>query len=357
MPNIDFAFVHGPEREKGIGNERVHFALVHGPEREKGIGTERVHFALAHGPEREKGIGNGRVHFAHVHGPERAMTCCEAEAATHPTVKAAGKAVKGDEQPNPVLPESGAAGGSPTGESSEHSLVRDGPNWEALSSQAAEQGETREEPSYESEPCSKQTLLRAMWDYDLEDQLIFEVVNITSATTNRAQTLQRQAAIVAFQEHSVDGKEAADFKQGATEAKREVVLGPLDPELGRKTAGVGFSSRKGLLHMPIKAVTRDYDDAVKTGRLLAHQWELQDAVLQVGSVYGWTGGIKGSKVAGRTNDLLAILANEFDSQEAGPKMIVGPERRPREPTDGATPIEGQGLGRPWFTGAAMHRRG
>ena len=150
-----------------------------------------------------------------------------------------------------------------------------------------------------------------------------KVVNITSATTNKAQTLERKAKIVAFQERSVDGKEAADFKQGATEANREVWLGPLDPELGRKTAGVGFSSRKGLMHMPIRAVTRDYDDAVKTGRLLAHQWELQDAVPQVGNVYGWTGGINGSKAADRTNDLLAIIANEFDSQEAGPKMIVG----------------------------------
>ena len=55
----------------------------------------------------------------------------------------------------------------------------------------------------------------------------------------------------------------------------------------------------------------------------AHQWVLQDAVLQVGNVYGWTGGIKGSKAADRTNDLMAIIANEFDSQEAGPKMIVG----------------------------------
>ena len=64
-----------------------------------------------------------------------AKTCCDAEAATHPTVKAAGEAVKGDEQPNLYLPKGGATGDSPTGGSSEHSLVRGGPNWEALSSQ------------------------------------------------------------------------------------------------------------------------------------------------------------------------------------------------------------------------------
>ena len=40
-------------------------------------------------------------------------------------------------------------------------------------------------------------------------------------------------------------------------------------------------------------------------------------------MYGWTGGIKGSKAADRTNDLLAIAANEFELQEPGPKMLVG----------------------------------
>ena len=153
--------------------------------------------------------------------------------------------------------------------------------------------------------------------------MIFEVVNITSAITNEKQMLERKAMIVAFQEHAVEGKEAAEFKQQAFEANREMVLGPIDPELGRKTAGVGFSSQKGLLHMPIKAETKDYQDAIKTGRLLAHQWELLTAVLQVGNIYGWTGGVKGSKAADRTNDLLAIIANEFDMQEVGPKMIVG----------------------------------
>ena len=96
-----------------------------------------------------------------------------------------------------------------------------------------------------------------MWSYDVEDQIIFEVVNITSAVTNREQTLGRTAQIIVFQEHSVDGKEAADFKHHATEEGWETTLVPIDPELGRKTAGVGFSSRKGLLQMPSKAETKD----------------------------------------------------------------------------------------------------
>ena len=90
---------------------------------------------------------------------------------------------------------------------------------------------------------SQEALIKALWDFGLEDQLIFEVVNITSATTNKAQTPERKAKIVAFQEHSVDGKEAADFKQGANEAGREMVMGPLDPELGRKTQDLENVSR------------------------------------------------------------------------------------------------------------------
>ena len=174
-----------------------------------------------------------------------------------------------------------------------------------------------------SDPSNLPGQKEDLWDYDLEGQLIFEAVNITSAITNRDQTLERKAKQITIQGHFVEGKEAADFKQRATDAGREMVLGPLDPELGRTTAGVGFSSQKGLLHMPIKTETKDYEDGVQTGRLLAHQWELQNVVLQVGNVYGWTGGIKGSKAADRTNDLLATVVNEFDSQEVGPTMIVG----------------------------------
>ena len=46
-------------------------------------------------------------------------------------------------------------------------------------------------------------------------------------------------------------------------------------------------------------------------------------MLQVANAYGWTGSIKGSKAADRTNDLLVIASNELDLQEPGPKMLVG----------------------------------
>ena len=128
---------------------------------------------------------------------------------------------------------------------------------------------------------------------------------------------------MAVQEHSVDGKDAADFKQLAKNEGWETTLGPVDPEFGRKSAGVGFCSKKGMIQLPIKAVTDDYDDAVKTGRLMIQQWELEESTLQIGNGYGWTGGVKGSKAADRTNDLVVIAVNEFDLQEPGPKMLVG----------------------------------
>ena len=71
----------------------------------------------------------------------------------------------------------------------------------------------------------------------------------------------------------------------AKDAGWDATLGPLDPELGRKTAGVGFISQQGMMPLPIKAETKDYDDAVKTGRLLIQQWELQTSMLQVATTY------------------------------------------------------------------------
>ena len=43
----------------------------------------------------------------------------------------------------------------------------------------------------------------------------------------------------------------------------------------------------------------------------------------IGNIYGWTGGVKGSKTAKRTNDLLTIGMNELELQEPGPKMLTG----------------------------------
>ena len=66
--------------------------------------------------------------------------------------------------------------------------------------------------------------LEEIWNYDLEDQLIVEAINITSAVTNGVPMLARKAKIVAFQEHPVEGKAAAEFKQQGLEAGWDMVL-------------------------------------------------------------------------------------------------------------------------------------
>lgn len=108
--------------------------------------------------------------------------------------------------------------------------------------------------------------------------------------------------------------------------------------------------------MPSKAATRDYADAVKPGRLLAHQWELHNAVLQVGNMYGWTGGIKGSNAANRTNDLLAIVVNEFNLQGPGPKMLVGDLNGTLRFNHDSSPDKEQRMYRLGIAGAAVQWR-
>ena len=120
-----------------------------------------------------------------------------------------------------------------------------------------------------------------------------------------------------IQETSIEGKVAVDFIKEAKTHGWEAVLGPLDPEHTRKSAGVAFTSREGMTPLSINPKTRDYNDAEKIGRLMIKQWELQEDVLQICNVYGWKGGTKGSKAAERTDDLLLIGASELGGPGAG----------------------------------------
>ena len=52
-------------------------------------------------------------------------------------------------------------------------------------------------------------------------------------------------------------------------------MGPVDPELGRETGGVGFKSEQAMPILAIIPRTKDYEDAVETGRLIINEWELQ----------------------------------------------------------------------------------
>ena len=51
--------------------------------------------------------------------------------------------------------------------------------------------------------------------------------------------------------------------------------------------------------------------------------DLGGSTLACANVYGWTGGIKGSKEAARTDDILTIARMQFRKMPKGPALICG----------------------------------
>ena len=133
-----------------------------------------------------------------------------------------------------------------------------------------------------------------VWDVNNNKQLIAETINVTTLKKNQMQLSKRRAHIVGFQEHAVDGKAAAAAIEEAKANGWNMSLGPVDPELNRKTGGVGFQSTEEISLLPIRCKTEDYKDAEATGRLKIMEIELEDGGrLQISNIYGWTGAIKG----------------------------------------------------------------
>ena len=115
-------------------------------------------------------------------------------------------------------------------------------------------------------------------------------------------------------------------KSFGTEAKgkgRSYIGGPPDPEKGKAAAGVGFIAAKGLNIYKVPKPAKDYLDAVQTRRLLIVCMDIDRITLACATIYGWTGGLKGSPEAERTEDLIAIALSQFATMRPGPKMIVG----------------------------------
>ena len=75
--------------------------------------------------------------------------------------------------------------------------------------------------------------------------------------------------------------------------------------------------------MPITPCTKDYADALATGRLFIMQYETSTGPSFLTNIYGWTGGVQGSVAAGRTNDLIKIALNELALQPEGPQLLCG----------------------------------
>ena len=75
--------------------------------------------------------------------------------------------------------------------------------------------------------------------------------------------------------------------------------------------------------MPITPCTKDYADALATGRLLIMHYETIVGPCYLANIYGWTGGVSRSVAAGRTNDIIKVALNELAEQQEGPQIICG----------------------------------
>ena len=60
----------------------------------------------------------------------------------------------------------------------------------------------------------------------------------------------------------------------------------MDPEHTRKSAGVGYLVRDGINIIPIIAKTKDYADAVDTGRAMIMQLETDTGYSYYATIYG-----------------------------------------------------------------------
>ena len=156
------------------------------------------------------------------------------------------------------------------------------------------------------------------------ETMLVETINVTSANgASRPNILKRKAALQCLQEMCLSEEMQAAFKNEAKGWKKTFLGGPTDPEKAKAAAGVGFTAVKGLNIYGVPKPTKDYLDAVRTGRLLIVCMDVEGTTLACATVYGWTGGSKGNVEAERTDDLLAIAVDQFSKMKPGPKMIAG----------------------------------
>ena len=80
---------------------------------------------------------------------------------------------------------------------------------------------------------------------------------------------------------------------------------------------------KGLVAYPIPKPTEDYLDAERSGRCKIVCFDAGGCTVVCAIVYGWTGATKGSQIAARTDDILAIIQLQFELMDPGPKLIMG----------------------------------
>jgi exonuclease III len=155
------------------------------------------------------------------------------------------------------------------------------------------------------------------------DTVIVETINVTSGTKQEETIIQRKAHLQCLQEMGLTMQQTDALRKRAKQKGKTYIGGPPDPELGKAAAGVGIMAYKGLNVYPVPNPTQDYNDAVKTGRVLIVCTDIDGDRLTCATIYGWTGGKKGTVEAARTDDLIAIVLDQFEKMGRGPKMING----------------------------------
>ena len=93
--------------------------------------------------------------------------------------------------------------------------------------------------------------------------------------------------------------------------------------MDRQTGGAAAVTKGKAEIFPIKPITAQAKAALDSGRLLFVGVQTGQMELMAATIYGWTGGTDNTEQASRTDDLLAIVRNEFLHQPAGPKLIGG----------------------------------
>lgn len=153
--------------------------------------------------------------------------------------------------------------------------------------------------------------------------IILETISIIVVHTKDVQTKERRAHITCFQEHSMNGVETRAAQADFSNAGLNMLAGPMDPEHGRKSGGVGVHCRSPLRSIPLQPITGDFKDAMKTGRCMAYMPDIASASVTVVCIYGWSGGHQNPIAAARTDDLIPVVRNELSVQHKGHQLICG----------------------------------
>ena len=151
-----------------------------------------------------------------------------------------------------------------------------------------------------------------------------EVANITHAGNHVLDLCRRTCDAMLVQEHTLTPKDIGKVR-GILKAKRwKSIFGSLDPQSKTALGGVGALAKQPRSFIRVKALSTDFQDAVKTGRcdLFALDCGGRTTALFF-NIYGYTGGHQKPKVARRTAMLIRAIITEIQEQPLGPIFICG----------------------------------